>query len=118
MLPSEQRRELSEDAAKQFADAVAGVWQQAAAAYAERARAIRQALVSLGERALSEDERRAAEQHAHTLAGSLGTFGLERGSRLAENLRSALADEGLAPEQSERLVSLASELQQEIAGGP
>lgn len=40
---------------------------------------------------LDEDLRAAAERDAHKLAGSLGSFGMERGSELALQLEQSLA---------------------------
>ena len=60
---------------------------------------------------LTASECEAAHAAAHKLAGSLGMFNLERGTDLARELEAAYQVESPpAPDEANRLVSLAAEL--------
>ena len=52
----------------------------------------------------STEEREAAHQAAHKLAGSLGTFGAMRGTEIARRLEEYFAHEPVAAEASEMLL--------------
>ncbi len=68
---------------------------------------IESAACSLG--TSSPEQREAAHQAAHKLAGSLGTFGAMRGTEIARRLEEYFAHEPVAEEASEILL-LADEL--------
>jgi HPt (histidine-containing phosphotransfer) domain-containing protein len=60
---------------------------------------------------LSATQHEAARAAAHKLAGSLGTFGLARGTALARELELAFSNENTpSPASSERIVTIAAEL--------
>jgi DNA-binding response OmpR family regulator/HPt (histidine-containing phosphotransfer) domain-containing protein len=70
---------------------------------------------SLQDDQLSSEQQAKAQRIAHTLAGTLGVFGLAKPVHLARQLESWLAGhEPLSPEQSPMLKTLAIVLQQEI----
>ena len=71
--------------------------------------------VSRGE--LTEDLRQTAAAEAHKLAGSLGTFGLDAGSKVARVLEEILHSEVARAEESE-LTELADRLRRLIEAGP
>jgi DNA-binding response OmpR family regulator len=54
---------------------------------------LEQVVVALGQTDLGQDLRQQARQEAHTLAGSLGTFGLPDGSRFARQIEQTLQAE-------------------------
>ena len=64
---------------------------------------------------LSDELRREAAMVAHKLAGSLGTFGLAEGSKLAEELESIVqADGPLSQAESQRVSELVGSLRKEL----
>ncbi|KPQ35430.1 MAG: Response regulators consisting of a CheY-like receiver domain and a winged-helix DNA-binding domain [Phormidesmis priestleyi Ana] len=67
---------------------------------------------SVGTRSLSEQQQTQARQIAHTLAGTLGTFGLMEGYRLALQIETLLlhADTTLSPSQITQLHTLVTTL--------
>lgn len=80
---------------------------------------IEQASGAALKKSLNDELRGEAWNAAHKLAGSLGTFGLGEGSKLASELETLL--EGVAPlspEESCRLRDLAKMLREEIERGP
>ncbi|MDA4114280.1 MAG: Hpt domain-containing protein [Thaumarchaeota archaeon] len=63
----------------------------------------------------SSDARRSAEWEAHKLAGSLGTFGLHRGTEIASEIELTLARAGdLDPSEIRRISDLALQLREEV----
>ncbi len=73
-----------------------------------RAQVLEDAAQSAAAGKLSQNEREAAKSAAHKLAGTLGTFGLGRGTRLARELEQILAAPGAVP--ASRLGTLAAEV--------
>jgi DNA-binding response OmpR family regulator len=60
-----------------------------------------------------------AQQEAHKLAGSLGSFGYPEGSKLARTIEHLLSNNStLTPEQISRFSQLVTALQQELAKSP
>lgn len=64
--------------------------------------------VAAGE--LGEPQREQARHTAHTLAGSLGTFGLGRGTELARQLEGRYGDGDLHPADAPALAQAAAEI--------
>lgn len=60
--------------------------------------------------ALSEDVRAAAQAAAHKLAGTLGTFGLTRGTVMARELEIRLGGDGVGPDEARELMRTAADL--------
>src|SRR5690242_6512007 len=69
--------------------AVGSLWAGTFEAQERRVTALEQAVVALAAGSLDDDGRKAATAAAHKLAGSLGTFGLDEGTRLAAELEEA-----------------------------
>lgn len=83
---------LAPAAAGQAGAALALIAERARVANLARTRDVESALLAIaGGEALGEPEREAAERSAHKIAGSAGTFGLSRASRLARELEHFLA---------------------------
>lgn len=70
--------------------ALAGVWERFKGRISEQVEVLEQALAALLKQTLDLELRLKAEQEAHTLAGSLGTFGFTQGSRLARQIEHLL----------------------------
>jgi len=87
--------------------------------FSRRVETLERAVAAIADGRLDEDLRGCAERDAHKLAGSLGTFGLARGSELASELerrlapraRAVVTDEG---QMSDCVVALRGELNDEI----
>ena len=75
-------------------EALARLWTKFLPEIENRLAIVESAAASLESGTLSADEREAAHQAAHKLAGVLGTFGLHRGTELAR-----LAELGFAGEK-------------------
>ncbi|MCG8361817.1 MAG: diguanylate cyclase, partial [Pseudanabaenales cyanobacterium] len=93
----------------------AGIWEQTKAKFRQRMAVIEQATKMLLENTLEDELQQAAEQAAHKLAGSLGMFNFDKGSRLArETERLFHSGSPLNPDQKVQLSELAAALSQEI----
>ncbi|KAF3890445.1 MULTISPECIES: response regulator [Nostocales] len=95
---------------------IANAWEKAKEKIGDRITVIEQATTALFENVLNEELRLQARSEAHKLAGSLGMFGFEFGSRVARQIEELLEVEvRLIGEQklqlSELVVSLRRELQ-------
>jgi len=86
------------------ADTLVGVWEQYRPAMLERVGLIERAVGALTAGELDEELRAGARRAAHTLAGSVGTFGFASASRAASALELVLADP--TPEQAPALSAL------------
>ncbi|WAL61998.1 response regulator [Thermocoleostomius sinensis] len=68
---------------------------------------------------LSQPQQQTAAQEAHRLAGALGSFGYEAGSRLARSIEQLLIqDARLAPAQIAQFTELITQLKHELAKPP
>jgi len=76
----------SRDSSSQTSAAIARVWAQSKELMLQRVSVLEEAAGSVLEGALGAEQRSVAEREAHKLAGSLGTFGLSEGSRLAKEI--------------------------------
>jgi HPt (histidine-containing phosphotransfer) domain-containing protein len=95
--------------------AIARVWQRVQGVILERVTVLEQAARSLLERTLSDELRQRAEQEAHKLAGSLGTFGFLQGSHLAREIEKILQGDVIANDaQAKRLADLTAALRREL----
>lgn len=87
--------------------------------FADQITTLEQVTIALSAGSLSDDLRQSAEQYAHKLAGSLGTFGYPEGSKLAREIEYLLMDEArLGQEEELRLTQLVSALRQELTKPP
>ncbi len=97
--------------------ALSQIWEKFKDKIFARVDILEQAATDLLEGTLSDDRRRQAEREAHKLAGSVGTFGFIRGSRLAREMEQMLeAGKPLGSNEalqlSEMVVALRAELDQ------
>lgn len=91
------------------------IWEQAKESFTRRVSVIEAAKISLLQNQLSDELRQQAEQEAHRLAGSLGMFGSDEGSRIAGLIEPLFAEShALDRRQKQYLSQLVDELQQEL----
>lgn len=111
--------ETSEVTQQQTLSALAGVWDRFKERISEQISVLEQAQVALLQKTLSAELRQQARQEAHTLAGSLGTFGFGKGSQLARKIEHTLqAGKSLSQEQAVLVTELVAALRQEIESPP
>ncbi|MBW4621713.1 MAG: response regulator [Cyanosarcina radialis HA8281-LM2] len=102
---------------EQTLSAIAGVWHKYKGRVAEQINVLEQASQALSTNTLSEELRDAARKEAHTLAGSLGTFGFANGSQLAKEIENLLkVDRHLTPTTAIALHDLVLALRRETQG--
>jgi len=95
------------------------VWAQFRDLIFERLSAVETAANALRRATLTPEIRQKAVLEAHRLAGSLGMFGLEEGTRVAREIEHLLSENAvLAPEAPHRLVELSAALRRELEKGP
>ena len=104
---------------KELKAAVYALWRRFHQTMLGRLDLIDQACKGTSEYPLGREQRLEARDAAHKLAGSLGTFGLSEGSRLASQLEGILEREApLSPDDHCRLLGLAQKLRKEMERGP
>jgi DNA-binding response OmpR family regulator/HPt (histidine-containing phosphotransfer) domain-containing protein len=92
------------------------IWNRHHAQILDRVASIDRVIIALKNESLSTEIRHEAWQSAHTLAGTLGTFGLSGGSQIAKQIELCLeATADLTPAQIPELQSGVELLQLEIA---
>ena len=98
--------------APSMADALARLWTKFLPEIESRLTVLEVTAQALQQGPLSTEQRAQAHADAHKLAGSLGTFGLQRGTELARQAETLLADDsgGLAEDASARLSLWVTEL--------
>lgn len=95
--------------------ALAAVWNRSQGMVMERVGAVEHAVAALLAGELAADVSRAAEREAHKLAGALGTFGSQEGSRVARQLEFAFSGASqLVPGDGSRLSTLVAAMRREI----
>ena len=77
---------IAELAQQQTLASVNQIWNRFKARVSEQVGVLEQAVIALEQQELHQNIRQQARQEAHTLAGSLGTFGLPEGSHLARQI--------------------------------
>lgn len=87
--------------------AIDGMWRKFLPEIRHRAQTLKDAAHAAAAGKLSQTEREAAHAAAHKLAGTLGTFGLGRGTKLARELERILA---AADVPADRLEKMAAEV--------
>jgi HPt (histidine-containing phosphotransfer) domain-containing protein len=108
MRDSDQSRRLPD---ANISEALDLMWARYQPQILERVAVLEAAAGAVTAKSLTASEREAAHAAAHKLAGSLGMFNLERGTDLARELEAAYKLESPpAPDEADRLVSLAAEL--------
>ncbi|BAZ51389.1 multi-component transcriptional regulator [Nostoc sp. NIES-4103] len=99
----------------QVVTGVAQVWEKAAPQLEERIAVIEQACAMLLEGKLTQEMHSKAKSQAHKLVGSLGMFGSDEGSHLAQEIETLLAgDTQLKPAKSQYVSQLVAKLRQEL----
>jgi chemotaxis protein histidine kinase CheA len=88
-----------------MAAAMQRMWTQFRPQMEQRVGVLETAAVALAAGRLSEEQRAAAARAAHTLAGTLGTFGLDEGTELAREAEPAFAAD--APQDAGRAARVA-----------
>lgn len=107
--------EIGKQTQQQTLFAIAGVWHQFKERVNQQVTAIERAIIALLQEKLTDELRTTAEYEAHTLAGSLGTFGLSEGSRIAKKIeRLFQGNQPIEHETAEHLCQLVTALRQEI----
>lgn len=97
--------------------AVQAVLEEHRGVLGQRMATVEEAVTAMVSSGLDEDLRARAERDAHKLAGSLGMFGLPRGSELAAELERSLGvPGGPAPAEMPRLAELVLDLQNQLQG--
>lgn len=107
--------EIGKQTQQQTLFAIAGVWQQFKDRVSQQVTLLERAIVALLQETLTAELRATAEYEAHTLAGSLGTFGLGEGSRIAKKIeRIFQGNQTIEHEAAGHLCQLVTALRQEI----
>jgi chemotaxis protein histidine kinase CheA len=88
-----------------IAAAMQRMWTQFRPQMEQRVDVLETAAAALAEGQLSEEQRAAAAKAAHTLAGTLGTFGLAEGTALARESEPVFAAD--APQDASRAARVA-----------
>ena len=106
---------------RDFGRAIAALWEEARPRMLERIEGLEDAVATLMSGSIGEGERDDARAAAHKLAGSLGTFGIERGTAIARGLEEAFeaapahAD---APRLAEQVLALRRAVEDGAAAAP
>ena len=107
--------EISKETQQQTFAALAGVWRQFQGRVNQQIETLEQAATAVKENTIDQHLLALAQREAHTLGGSLGTFGLSKGSKLAREIESLLTSEkSLQIEEIKQLDNLVISLRQEI----
>ena len=120
--PAPERSLSSSDADRQQAEnmvieSVNNIWQRNKESFTCQLALFEQMVVALMSDTLSEQIQHTAKLEAHKMAGSLGSFGFNEGSRLAREIEELLETEATG-EQATQLQQLVSLLQQELEKTP
>ena len=106
---------ISKQTQQQTLAALAGVWRQFQTRVNQQIATLEQAAAAIQENTIHQNLLTLAQREAHTLAGSLGTFGLSKGSGFAREIESLLTSEkSLQTKEINQLCDLVVSLRQEI----
>ncbi|MFB2978161.1 response regulator [Microseira sp. BLCC-F43] len=94
--------------------AIAGVWNRFKDRIGEQVEVLAQTAAALSEGKITPELHAQAEREAHTLAGSLGTFGFSEGSQVARKIERLLQATNLGRKDAVRLGKLVKSLRTEI----
>ncbi len=96
-----------------------GIWARFKGKYSDRITVIEQAVAACVEDSLTEELRQQAMGEAHTLVGSLGSFGFDEASRLSREIEEAFQAEGkLNQSHKQHLSGLVVALRQALEQSP
>ncbi len=88
------------------------VWQECRQSYCDRLLIIQTAVTALEQGTLTPEQQQSATQEAHTLIGSLGSFGLDAASQLSRQVQQLLKrSDTLSPSELTQLSQLIAQLQ-------
>lgn len=93
-----------------ISQAIEMMWHKYLPDIRQRARVLAEAAQLASADKLDQQEREAAKSAAHKLAGTLGTFGLNRGTELARELEQIYTGSAELPSAA-RLTAIAAEIQ-------
>ena len=100
---------------RQILSGVAGVWNKFKGRVEEQVTLLEDAASASAQKALTQKLRKQAQKEAHTLAGSLGTFGFSVGSKVARKIEQMLkSSKALTLGETKEFCSLVKQLRQEI----
>ncbi len=117
--PTPQSTSTAHRSQSEISPEIAALWERFQEKYSDRLTVIEQAMTPLLDGRLSEDLRQQAVKEAHTLVGSLGSFGLIEASRLSREVEQTFqARTMLTPTQENHLSSLVKALQQSLKQSP
>jgi DNA-binding response OmpR family regulator/HPt (histidine-containing phosphotransfer) domain-containing protein len=104
---------------QQTLTALTRVWERFKSRISDQVGVLEQAAAAISKNTLTSELRAKAEQEAHTLAGSLGTFGFSKGSQLAKKIEHLLPS-GLSAgtKEDKHFHKLVAALRQEIGRTP
>ncbi|MBW4563070.1 MAG: response regulator [Mojavia pulchra JT2-VF2] len=95
------------------------IWEKFQGKFAQQFAVLEQLAIALKAGEVTFEMQQQAKQQAHNLAGSLGIFGLMKGSLLAKELEDILESGSLLEEvQVEQIANLVSSLRQEVHKSP
>lgn len=118
-LPSSLSTTKDEPIEQQTRAALSKVWNRFKTRVNQQIEILQQAATALINQALSQELQQQAEQEAHTLSGSLATFGFPEGSRLAHQIERMLqVGESLKQNEIVCLCELVTALCQEVELAP
>jgi DNA-binding response OmpR family regulator len=120
--PAPESSLSSSDADRQQAEnmvieSVNNIWQRNKESFTSQLALFEQVVAALMSESLSEQIQHRAKLEAHKMAGSLGSFGFNEGSRLAREIEELLETEAIG-QQAKQLQQLVSLLQQELEKTP
>lgn len=93
------------------------IWQECRQSYEDRLAIIQQAITALKTGDLTRELQQKAEREAHTLVGSLGSFGLEEASQISRQIQQILKQESaLGSSEAKQLKQLFKKLHLKMAG--
>jgi len=98
---------------QQTMEALAGVWERFQPRVSQQLEILSQTATALRKKTLTQELWVSAEQEAHTLAGSLGTFGCAKGSDLARQIEHLLQARQLGQDEAIHLAELVQALRQQ-----
>jgi PAS domain S-box-containing protein len=99
---------------QQTLDAIARVWERLKPKTLEQISVLQAAGDALATQRLGDELHQQARREAHSLAGSLGTFGFAQASKLARDIETLLEQNELNPSEVQSLHSLIDNLRREI----
>ncbi|MBH8565226.1 response regulator [Nostoc sp. CENA67] len=112
--PGDKKHETKDKKQEQTLGAIAEIWRRFSGRIDEQVKQLEQA-AALTQKAFNSEVKAQALREAHTLAGSLGTFGLPEGSKIARKIEQLLkSSKTLTPSETANFQKWVKQLRQEI----